>query len=452
MSFGNYFDRPLNGLLIGTASAATQIEGGDTNNNWYEWAEGPNSTGNVADGSSPLRANDHWNRWREDNALMAELGFPIARIGLEWSRLEPEQGRFSTAALERYREEIGDLVARGIKPLVTLHHFSNPLWLQHDGEWTNPHVVDAFLRYVKFAVEGLKDLVTEWVTINEPNVYATQAHLFRESPPGDVSIKGLRNTLRHMAIAHVKAYELIHSITPDAVVTIAHHLREFTPKNPANPVHRAFTVFDNYAFQDALTDAFGRGVFSPLLGKSPVPEGKYVDVIGLNYYSRTAVTGPTDGVFDDAPVTDLNWEVYPQGMVNCARKLNEQLGVPVWITENGCADNGDANHLECFRPRFIAEQLGAILDSDVPIERYYHWCFIDNWEWSEGEIPRFGLVYNDYESQTRIVKPSARMMSEIIQEQALTGDIVRRYANGQEYRTAETINAAGTRHSRDPQA
>lgn len=440
--------RPLNGLLIGTASAATQIEGGDTNNNWYEWAE----TGHIADGSSPVRANDHWNRWQEDNELMAELGFPIARIGLEWSRIEPSPGEFSTAVLDRYREEISDLLDKGIRPLVTLHHFSNPLWLQRAGQWTNPHVVDRFLRYTRVVVSALSDLVSEWCTINEPNVYAVQAHLLREAPPGNVNLRHVLAVLRHMAIAHLKAYDLIHEISPDATVTFAHHLREFEPKNPKNPIHRAFSAFDAYAFQDMVTSAFGQGIFGPLLGRCPVGRGTYVDVIGLNYYTRSAVTGLTDGVFDGVPVNDLGWEIRPDGLVVCARTLHEALGVPVWITENGCADNGDETSLESFRPRFLADHLAAILDSDVPIDRYYHWCFVDNWEWSEGEIPRFGLVYHHYPTHRRIVKPSARMLRDIIAADALDAEIVAAYTSGQRYRTPETINAAGTNHATDPTA
>lgn len=439
-------DRSLNGLLIGTASAATQIEGGDTNNNWYEWAQGPN----IADGSSPVRANDHWNRWREDNELMGDLGFPIARIGLEWSRIEPESGHFDHAAIHRYREELSDLRDRGIKPLVTLHHFSNPLWLERRGQWTNPLTIKAFLRYTRFVVRELSDLVTEWVTINEPNVYATQAHLFKEGPPGNVSLRDTLKVMRNMAIAHLYAYNLIHSIIPDATVTIAHHLRSFAPLDRKNPWHRFLTGVDAYMFQDQLTDAFGKGEFGPLLGRSPVSQGRYVDVIGLNYYSRTAVSGLSDGVFPGVPMNDLGWEIYPQGLVECAADLHERLGVPVWITENGCADNGDDENLESFRPLFLADHLSAILDTDVPIERYYHWCFVDNWEWSEGEIPRFGIIYNDYETQRRIVKPSARMLSEIVKNDALTRDIIARYTAGQEYRTPSTINRAGTRHSSDP--
>lgn len=423
--------RPLNGLLIGTASAATQIEGGDRNNNWYEWAQTP---GHVVDASSPIDGNDHWNRWRQDNELMAELGYPIVRLGLEWSRIEPRCGDFSSAALDRYREELGDLVDKGIKPLVTLHHFSNPLWFQHRGQFTHPASPWVFDRYVKETVSALSDLVDEWVTVNEPNVYATQAHLFRESPPGNISIRDLRNVLRHLTISHLRAYETIHEIQPDATVTIAHHLRDFAPMNPKNPLHQAFTAFNNYAFQDALTQGFGHGSFSPLLGKSPFPRGKYVDVIGLNYYSRTAVTGPSDGVFPGVPLNDLGWEIYPQGLVDCSQKLADTLGVPVWITENGTADNGDESHIESFRCRYIADHLGAILDSHAPIERYYHWCFVDNWEWSEGYVQRFGVVHNDYETHQRTIKPSAHMLSDIIAADGLTSEIINRYAAGQEYR------------------
>ncbi len=423
-------DRPLGSLLIGTASAATQIEGGDHNNNWYEWAQTP---GNIADGTSPVRATDHWNRWGQDNLLMHELGFPIVRIGLEWSRIEPEPGRYSTEALQRYRDEIGHLVELGIRPLVTLHHFSNPLWLQRMGQFTNPEAVRHFLGFTRVVVDTLKDLVQEWVTVNEPNVYAVQAHLFGETPPGNRSLRDVRNVLRHMAIAHGFAYRLIHEIDADATVTFAHHMRPFEPLDPRNPVHRAFARFNDWAFQAIVTDAYGLGRFPAILGRAPFSPQRQVDVAGLNYYTRSAVTGPADGTFPGSAVNDLGWEIRPSGMVDSARRLHERLGVPVWITENGTCDNGDATRLERFRPRYIAEHLAAALDSDVPIERYYHWCFVDNWEWSEGESARFGLVHNDFRTQTRTVKPSGRMLSDVVRTGALTADIIRQYTAGQTY-------------------
>ena len=171
----------LSGLLIGTATAAVQIEGGDRNNNWYDWAQLP---GTIRDGSSPLRATDHWNRWHEDTELMASLGLQAYRMGVEWSRIEPRPGEFDGGVLDRYRAEIALVRERGMVPLVTLHHFTQPSWFQGLGDWTSPASVEVWLRFVREVVAALGDLVTDWVTINEPNVYATVTRLWGDGPPG----------------------------------------------------------------------------------------------------------------------------------------------------------------------------------------------------------------------------------------------------------------------------
>jgi len=431
-------------FLIGSASAALQVEGGEVDTNWHDWARVP---GNVLDGSTPARATDHWNRWREDNALMSELDMQIARIGLEWARIEPRPGEFDLAVLDRYREEIRDLLDRGIRPLVTLHHFTNPMWFQELGEFTNPDAPEMFLRFVHAAVTHLGDLVTDWITINEPNVYAVQAYLFKEGPPSEVSWWKLRKVLRNLAEAHCRAYLLIHEIVDGgapgrrARVTFAHHVRVFVPKNPRNPLHRLFTRFNELLFHEIIEDAMFSGRFSPLLGRRPVglPIRRYADAIGLNYYSRTAVTGPSDGMLDGVPLTDMGWEIFPAGLVQTARRLHEKYPVPIWVTENGCADNGRAEltgpsggslALEHFRPAFLLDHLSAMAASGLPFERYYHWCFLDNWEWSFGEVPRFGIVHVDYETQERTIKPSARMLQEIINAGAITPEIRERYRTG----------------------
>ena len=156
---------PLDGLLIGTATAAVQIEGGDRNNNWYDWSSVP---GNIRDGSTPVRSTDHWNRWREDTELMASLGLQTYRMGIEWSRIEPRPGEFDATALARYREEIELLRSHGIVPLVTLHHFTNPSWFQGLGEWTVPASVDIWLRFVRHVVAELRDVVTDWSPSTSP--------------------------------------------------------------------------------------------------------------------------------------------------------------------------------------------------------------------------------------------------------------------------------------------
>lgn len=464
-------DVDLRGMLIGTASAALQIEGGDDNNDWADWARRP---GAVADGSTPARAADHWVRWREDNALMASLKLPVARIGVEWARIEPRPGGFDHAVLDRYRAEIGDLVDKGIRPLVTLHHFVNPRWFARRGAFTAAGSDRAFTRFAAHAVQALGDLVEEWVTVNEPNVYATQAHMFGYGPPGNASWRDTMASLRNMAAAHIRGYELIHDIQGDrAKVGFAHHARVFAPRNPRNPAHRALTRVNRRLFQDIVAEAFLAGSFHPLLGGRRaarcLPTGPHHDFLGLNYYSRTAVDKLDDGTFDGVPVNDLGWEVHPGGLVECGRELVDRYGGPVWITENGTCDQGDAalsgidvndaadfagdaaadpaadRRVESFRPRFILEHLRAAAESDVPFERYYHWSFTDNWEWSDGEEPRFGAVHVNYRTQERTVKPSARMLSELAAAGRITPELYRRYTVGRRYPESGTgAGPAGT--------
>lgn len=423
----------LNGMLLGTSTAAIQIEGGDKNNNWYDWSTIP---GNIKDGSTPLRTTDHWNKWAEDTQLMADMGLQIYRMGVEWSRIEPNPGEFDSAVIDRYRQEIGMMRDAGIQPLVTLHHFTNPSWFQGLGEWTSDDAVKIWLRFVRFVVTQLRDLVTDWVTINEPNVYAAQTRLWGEAPPGIRDIPGMRRVMAHLAEAHNRAYLLIHQLQPEAKVSVAHHMRVFDPVNPKNPVHIAAAKASQELFQDVLADAMFHGDYKRLLGKQPkgIFPGRYYDYLGLNYYARTASKGLADGTFPRSPVNDLGWEIYPAGIERAARWLVENFDAPVWITENGTCDNGgDDGQLERFRSRFIHDHLTTLAESGLPIERYYHWCFVDNWEWQEGEIPRFGLVWNDYETQTRTVKPSGEFVSQIIKDGGITDEARARWVEPQKY-------------------
>ncbi|MDO5534869.1 MAG: family 1 glycosylhydrolase [Propionibacteriaceae bacterium] len=414
-------------LLIGVATSSAQIEGGDRNNNWYDWAQMP---GTIADGSSPVRATDHWNRWREDTALMAELGLQTYRMSVEWSRIEPRPGEIDRGALERYRDEVAAVREAGLVPLVTLHHFSHPSWFAGLGGWTAAVAPERFLALVEVVVEALGEYVTDWVTINEPNVYATQAYLFGEGPPGTRDWGAVRATLRHMTIAHIRAYRLIHRLQPDAKVGFAHHARVFAPLVERNPAHRVFSAVDRALFQDLLADAMLAGRWTPLLGRRPddIAPGRYYDYLGLNYYSRSAVSGLSDGTFPGAPVNDLGWEVYPAGLVEVARDLHRRHPAPIWVTENGTADAADA-----FRSRFVFDHLQAIAASELPFERYYHWCFVDNWEWNDGEDPRFGIVALDYETQERTVRDSGRFLAHVIADGGVTQGTYDTFVAGQDY-------------------
>ena len=419
------------GLLLGSATAATQIEGGDENNNWARFA----AEGKVKDGSTPVTADDHYNRFREDIDLMAEMGLSVYRFGIEWSRIEPVRGEYDDMAIAHYREEIAYMKEKGIRPLLTIHHFTNPLWFEDMGAFEHKEAPEVFLSLTRKVVESFGDLVSEYITINEPNVYATQSLLWGYWPPEKKSIGSLLNALSNMVAAHVLAYNYIHEKRAemgysDTKVSFANHLRVFAPKNPKNPFHRLAALLSEYLFQGALTDAMmtGRRNF-PLFRRRGVKKGKYYDFIGINYYTRSTVSGLADGVREGCFKNDLGWEIYHDGLIELSNKLAKRYGGEVYVTENGTCDNTDA-----FRTRFIYDQLELISLVENPITRYYHWSFLDNFEWREGERERFGLVHVDYKTQTRTVKQSGRLYSAIIRDGGVTDEVYREYVAGSEYK------------------
>ena len=176
-------------------------------------------------------------------------------------------------------------------------------------------------------------------------------------------------------------------------------------------MHRLLARTNAYLFQEAITDAMLGGRFPRLLGGQPadVAPGSHYDYLGINYYSRTAVSRLADGRFDGVPVNDLGWEIYPRGLVEVAQWLHQRYPGPIWVTENGTADRDDA-----FRARFIADHLSAMASSGLPFERYYHWCLVDNWEWAQGHTARFGLVELDVDTMERRVRPSGRFLARVI--------------------------------------
>lgn len=411
----------LNGLELGVATAATQIEGGDRNNSWYEWHE----LGWVSD--DPAVATQHWKKWKEDTRLMAQLGIRHYRMGLEWSRIEPKPGKFDTRVLARYRAELEYLNELGIRPMVTLWHFANPIWLEDRGAFLWQGARRAFLDYVERVVTELGDLVDAWITLNEPNVYAVNGYFGGDWPPGDKSALKVVRVMNALVPCHTEAYALIHRLRPDAKVSFALHARVFDPKNPRNPRDIAAARLTEHLFQDAMTAAMftGRGSF-PIRGTGT--PGKYYDFLGINYYTRSACTGLGDGTLDNVPKNDLGWEIYPEGLARTVRALFARYPAPVYITENGTCDNADT-----FRCRYLYDHLKALTTCGVRAERYYHWCFCDNFEWMEGFSARFGLVHTDYATQKRTVKKSGKFYAEVIKAGGVTQELYDAYVAGEAY-------------------
>ena len=422
------------GFLWGTATSSHQVEGNNSNNDWWEWEKEP---GHILDGHRSELACDWWNRAEDDFDLAREMGQNAHRLSLEWSRIEPREGEWDDDAIARYRRMLVGLRGRGLEPMVTLHHFTNPLWLMEKGGWETEAVVPLFERYVTRVAEELGDLVELWSVINEPNVYAILSYAGSRWPPGKQNLLLAFRVLRNLLLAHGRAYRAIHRLQPQAQVGIAHAVRVFDPARPNSRLDRWAASLPDRIFNRLVLTALTEGVLAfPLAFNRKVPElVDSVDFLGVNYYTRDMVAfdasrpGELFGrrfYTEGAEMSDGGYgEVYPEGLYRLLKWL-AAYGKPIYITENGLPDEDDDQ-----RPRFLLTHLAAThraMQEGVPVKGYFHWSLVDNFEWAEGWSLRFGLVALDVETQERTVRRSGQLYKEICQANAITQDMVERYA------------------------
>ena len=408
-------------LLLGVATAATQIEGGDnTNTNWYRFSL---TIGNVKDGSSPLRADNHYELYEEDAKLMKDLNIQIYRMGIEWGRIEPEKDKFNDEAMKHYINEIKLLQSYGIKVLLTLHHFSNPLWFEDIGGWLDENNIKYFLNFVRYVVNNLKGIVDEYVTINEANIYASNSYLFGVWYPMHKNMKEAGLVMRHLCLAHIYSYKIIKEINPNTKVGFANHMAGFKPARKHNIIDKFVARFMDNAFNNSINRAMAYGKFSYPMGKIKGLKGEYIDFFGINYYTGNLVRGTKLETKKDCPHNDLGWEIDPILFNEFIEKFHKEFNKPIYITENGTADKADS-----FRAKYIYDHLKVIADKEY-VKRYYHWTFMDNWEWAEGEAARFGLVEVNYETQERKIRPSGYFYKDIIDNKGITEDSINKYLN-----------------------
>jgi len=219
------------GFLWGTATSSHQVEGDNTNNNWAKWEQ----EGHTAHKSG--LASDWWGgRWKDDFDHAAEAGQNAHRLSVEWSRIQPTPDRWDGESLERYRSMLRGLRDRNITPMVTLHHFTDPLWLGELGGWETIAVVPLFEKFTRKVVEALKEYCSLWCTINEPNVYTLEGYVRGNFPPGKSDLRLALVVQSNMVRAHAAAYHLIHKLQPEARVGYALHFR---PKKLPDRGHRS---------------------------------------------------------------------------------------------------------------------------------------------------------------------------------------------------------------------
>ena len=350
------------GFLWGTATAAHQVEG-QLANDWSEWEKTP---GKVKDATDSSRSCGWWSgRYEQDFDLARALSQNSLRLSIEWSRIEPTEGTWDHQAIARYREMLAALRERGIEPMVTLFHFTSPLWLAEKGGWENKAAVRYFERFAANAADAFGDLVNLWCTINEPNVYAIYSYLLGLWPPQRQSLFATLRVLRNQMIAHLSAYRAIHVRQPDAKIGLAQHLHVFDPWRPRSVLDRWAAGLQDYLFNELSLEPPASGILPFPLGLNTVlSDGADAqDYVGLNYYSRDMVT------FDirqpgllftrrfAQPGADFSmegWgEIYPEGLYRLLKRL-EHYGKPIYITETGVPDNDDS-----VRPRFLLTHLAA---------------------------------------------------------------------------------------------
>jgi len=409
-------------FLWGSAVSGHQIEGNNEHSDWWHWelaTEGQQTSG---------KAVDHWNRFEEDHDLLVEMGHEAFRFGLEWARIEPRRGEFDSAAIDQYRRMLQSLRDRGIKVCLTLHHWVLPQWVSEQNDWRNPDTVEQFLRYVDFAVQEFAEFPDLWITLNEPMVASLAGNLSGDFPPQRRSIFACRQVSRNMLRAHAGAYRIIHQHCPEARVGLAMaypHLEGWGTPGPEGWYERLAVWFGKKVVYEAWDRSLETGRFHPLFGWGVVDGLRdSIDFCGINYYFRMtprfSLRHPRSGFLDPAALpegvetNDFQWQIWPEGIRHIIDEVWNRFRKPIFITENGIADRDDSkrgayivNHLH---------QLHQAIQEGIPVEGYFHWSFIDNFEWKEGFEMKFGLVEVDLEDPdlARRPRPSAGLYSRII--------------------------------------
>jgi beta-glucosidase len=401
------------GFLWGTASAAHQVEGDNRNCDWWEFEQQP---GRIANGDSSAVANDHYHRYREDFALLRELNQNAHRLSIEWSRIEPSPGEFDAQQIRHYRDVLGELREQGIEPMVTLHHFTSPIWFASKGGWSAKDSAHAFLPFVHRIVDQLGDLVRLWCTINEPNLYAANAWITGEFPPGRKGdLAAMYRVTSNMHKAHELAYHAIKRRWPESLVGLSHHKLLFLP---------ASTKRRDRLAAKASQVALDRWPIAPGMLRRVVEATS--DYIGIAHYwgqmCAFDARRPGDQFIrrfnvPGRPVTDMGLSTDPAWMRVVLNELGK-LGKPVYITENGLATDDDE-----WRGRFITETLSNVLlaiGDGVDVRGYFHWTNTDNFEWARGYATHFGLIGVDRKSLERTIKPSGRIYGRIAASNSLS--------------------------------
>lgn len=446
------------GFLWGAATASFQIEGATTADGrgrsiWDTFAETP---GKVLNGDTGDPADDHYNRYAEDIALMKRLNLGSYRFSIAWPRILPEGGgKVNQAGIDFYDRLVDGLLEAGIQPWATLYHWDLPQTLQDAGGWPERDTALRFADYAKVVADALGDRVSHWMTINEPWCSAFLGYHNGHHAPGHRDAEKALAATHHLLLGHGLAVEAIRSTGHPATVGLAHNQAVIRPHGADAADVRAARRADgvrNRIFTDPLfKGAYPADVLEDLADISDfsfVKEGDLatisapLDFLGVNYYSPEFVAGSAKGldpalvsgegeawlgadpeevhVSQGLPVTHMGWEIDPSGLFDVLQRLaGESGGIDLYVTENGCAFEDtvvDGAVHDVDRTDYYEGHLRAAkeaIQAGVPLRGYFAWSLLDNFEWAWGYSRRFGIVHVNYETQERIVKDTGHWYAEL---------------------------------------
>lgn len=390
------------GFLWGASTAAHQVEGNNTNSDWWAWERSEKRLAQLAaEGKDPSEyqsgdACDHFRRYREDIALMQKMHLGAYRFSLEWARIEPEEGSFDLEALMHYAEMIEALKSAGIEPIVTLHHQTNPQWFTQKYGWQSRHAPRLFVRYAEQVAKTLGRSATWWLTMNEPKLL-----MVRSGPTKTLNPVTLYRAMRHLTVAHNAAYDALRAVNEEAKISLAYNFQAWSANDfysVDEAIVRIARKFDHEWFLDRIRDK--------------------LDFMGVNYYTAYHFSFQRGWKQRGSGIiSDMGWEVFPEGLYHIVHELHDTHQLPILITENGIADANDTR-----RAYFIVEHLKSLyraIQKGDQILGYCHWSLMDNFEWEHGFGPRFGLLGINYETQERTMRPSAKLYAEIAKRNAV---------------------------------
>ncbi|MEO5988670.1 MAG: glycoside hydrolase family 1 protein [Candidatus Eisenbacteria bacterium] len=421
------------GFMWGAATSAHQVEGDNRGNDWWRFEQ---QHGVIRGDARSGDACRHYERFDSDFALAAMDGHGAHRLSLEWSRIEPAPGTFAVGAVAHYHAVFAALRRHGLTPIVTLHHFTNPLWLADSGGWEDRRTIDHFERFVRFCAREYGGEVDWWCTVNEPEVYAFRSYSEGIWPPAVRDNSRALGVIANLLEAHARAYHVLHAEDREdadgdghaARVGFAKHRVGLEPLRAWHPLDQLLAYFENRVFNTAVERAALDGVIDLSIPgaqrvRRVLPELKgALDWYGLNQYTRWMVQSlaPDPHVLrPGAPANDLGWELHPEGFERALVSASE-LGRPVLVTENGFADATDR-----IRPQALLDHVEAMhraIGRGANVLGYLHWSLLDNFEWADGYHGRFGLYGVDFADpeRPRTRRQSAEVFARIARANAIT--------------------------------